>query len=74
VGAEALWPLVKGAVAVAVVVLIFWQVRKRGQAESDRDHARAQEERSDEADEIMAEPVVDSATFSDQLRDELSED
>ncbi len=77
-GAEALWPLVKGGVIVIVVLgaiaMIFRQIRKRGRAEAERDSERAQGVRNDEADEIMAEPTTDAGSFSDRLHDELSED
>jgi len=74
VGAEALWPVVAGAVVIAIVAMVINQILKRGRAESDRDHARIQEEQSDEAAEIMAEPDVDLGTWSDRMRSELPED
>lgn len=72
--AEVAWPVVTGLVVIAIVVLGIRNIRKRGRAESDRDHALEREGRNAEADEIMAEPDVDLATYSDRLRDELSED
>jgi hypothetical protein len=78
VGAEALWPLIKGAAIVAVVLgaiaMIFRQIRKRGQAERDRDHALEEGDRNAEADEIMAEPRVDAGTWSDGLHNDADVD
>ena len=73
-GAEALWPVVAGAVVLAIVVMVFRNVRKRGRAEAERDHEEEEGERNAEADEIMAEARVDAGTWSDGLHDSADGD
>ncbi len=72
-GAEALWPVVAGVVVIAFIAMMIRQIRKRGQAESDRDHALEEGDRNAEADEIMAEPRVDAGTWSDGLHNDADE-
>lgn len=72
------WPLAISAFGAIVVlglaVLIFRNVRKRGEAESERDQALEQGAQNDEADEIMAEPIGDAVGWSDRMRDNLPDD
>jgi hypothetical protein len=59
--------LVAGAVAVAVVAMVFRQVRKRGKAEGQLELAAQQGGRKDAAAEIIAEPTGDAGSWSDKL-------
>ena len=74
-GAEVIWPIAKAialvAVIVGVIAMIFRQVRKRGKAEGELGLILEQEERNDEADEIMAEPIGDPAGWLARMRAKL---
>lgn len=67
----ALWPVVAGLVVLAIVALAFRQVRKRGQAEADRDHELEQGVRNDEAAKIRAEPIGDTGGWLARMRAKL---
>ena len=71
-GAEVIWPIAKAialvAVIVGIVAMTFRQVRKRGKAEGELGLILEQEERNDEADEIMAEPIGDPVSWAARLR------
>ena len=78
IGAEALWPIIKGVAIVAVVLglaaMIFRRVRKQGHAEAIVEVSEAMGERNEEAAEIMGESVGDADSWSARMRKKLSGD
>lgn len=63
------WVLGGVVVAIALAVLTFRQVRKRGEAEGKLELAGKHGDRDDKAAEILAEPTGDAASWSDKLHE-----
>ena len=59
--------IVAGVVAIALAVLVFRNVRKRGAAEGQLEIVTTAGERNDKAEEILAEPIGDAGSWSDRM-------
>lgn len=66
--------VVAGVVAIALAVLVFRNVRKRGAAEERSEILEQQGARNDKAAEIMAEPTGDAGSWSDRLHEQNNAD
>ncbi len=71
--ADAIWPVAIVAGVIVLIVIIFRQVRKRGEAKALVKVSAETGDRNDEAAEIMAEPTGDASAWSKRMRGDDSD-